>query len=333
MRRQEIIDGTLQVVAALRETGVKDALQKIVNHPEIVQGTDEEILEAYRRYILAAQRYSPAANRVVAAFDLESLEKGKLWVMGSGSQPHRAEFFPMFRAVTFAVEFLPKLVVLLEQEAITDFAAEMGEPPRNTVLTLLLPEGDREFSKPQRLADALLATATLYEAVALFERQPENTLSVVACDSGSDKSFDLLGVAKVIATVKELLLSVWDRVMFFREKQFEQRLELVASSLPILEKVSKLVEERSMGPEEGEMVRRGVIEGVGKFLYAGAMIPEMAAHSQFEPRKLIAAEPKLLTSGALPASDSEKSLTEEERILLDELTKKAARYGDGGKRR
>ena len=311
MRRQEIVDGTLQVVAALNETGVMEAL----GHSREMEGLpggkpqqmSEQILEAYKRYLLAAQHYNAGARHVAATFGLEPLEAPGFWAGGGSGKEAFKNVRQTFRAVTFATEFLPKLVALLQHEALPGPAAGPAETSTHELLTLFLPEEAHQYSRPQRVADALLAISALYEAVALLEQQPENTLSVVACDSGSDKSFDLLGVAKLIATLKGLLLSVWDRVVFFRELQVAQRLELVASSLPILEKVSKLEQEQSIGPEQAEIIRRKVIQGVSQFLSCGGLIPEMGARSQVEPRQLMAPEAKLLTGGAAPEELQKKA--------------------------
>ena len=59
---------------------------------------------------------------------------------------------------------------------------------------------------------------------------------VIACDSGSDKSFDFLGVATVIECVKELILSLWNRVIYFSEYRMSERIKLVAEALPVIEK-------------------------------------------------------------------------------------------------
>src|SRR5438874_445310 len=131
-----------------------------------------------------------------------------------------------------------------------------------------------------------------------MESVAENTLIVLACDSGSDKSFDLLGAAKVIAGVKELILSLWDRIVFYREAQIAQRLELVTASLPILEKLSHLQNSNAIAPEQAELLRRKVLDGVGQLIASGATIPEMGGRSHVDPRQLMAPEPKLLTSGA-----------------------------------
>jgi hypothetical protein len=101
----------------------------------------------------------------------------------------------------------------------------------------------------------------------------------------------------------------------------------VATSLPILERIATLQQSQALGPEQAEIMRRKILDGVGEFLATGSMIPEMSGRSRFEPRQLMAPESKLLTTGdGTPKSDSEEeSLTPEEKSLLDELQKKAGK--------
>ena len=320
MRRQEIIEGVLQVVSAIRESNIFEALDAARHGAKEAQ-IGKGIFSSYKRYILAAQSYNYAAREVASILGLDALEEPATWSEFSQTDTT----LPLRRAAIFATEFLPKLVTLLTPEALSPRQKTTKEKSKLASLTLVLPEGPGEHSKPQRLADGLQAVEMIYEGVALLEGEPENTLSVVACDSGSDKSFDFLGVAKVIETVREILLAVWDRVVFYRELQVQQRLELVASSLPILEKISKLEQEQSIGREQAEMVRRKVIEGVGQFLVCGAVIPEMTERSHFEPRDLMASEPKLLSAGIPEETPPDGDLTEEEKKLLEQLEQKRRR--------
>ena len=49
-----------------------------------------------------------------------------------------------------------------------------------------------------------------------------------------------------------------------------------------------------LGREHAELLRRGVKNGVSKFLESGAIIPEMEEHTRYDPRVLMSPEPKLL---------------------------------------
>jgi hypothetical protein len=329
VRRQEIIDGALEVVKALVDSDVLDGLTILVKFatagapPGQTPAMNEKVLRCYKNYLLAAQRFGAGARQVIGTLGLRVLEEPSLW--GQITERPDSPVFEARKAVIFTIEYLPKLVLLLKPEDLRQNLGKPSEHPQD-LIEVLLPEPEHEHSRPQRVAQVLLAVESLYEAIALLEGQSENTLSLVACDSGSDKSFDLLGAAKLVATLKELLISVWDRVVFYREIKLGERLGLVAQSLPILDRVSKMQREQSIGPEEAEIVRRKILDGVGQFLTSGATIPEMKARSHFDPRELMAPEPKLLTSGSEPEQSPEVGLTEEEQRQLDELQRKEKRF-------
>jgi hypothetical protein len=85
----------------------------------------------------------------------------------------------------------------------------------------------------------------LYEVVSQVEQVEkeeieDSELIVLGCDSGSDKAFDFLGLAEVIGSLKDLILELWDRIIFYKEKKLSAKMELIANSLPIHERISVL---------------------------------------------------------------------------------------------
>ena len=87
---------------------------------------------------------------------------------------------------------------------------------------------------------------------------------------------------------------MWDRVVFFRELQVQQRIRLVAEALPILERVSETERDQKIGPEQAAILRGQITTGVAKIASSGAVIPEMEATAHHEPRRLLAPQQKLL---------------------------------------
>ena len=141
----------------------------------------------------------------------------------------------------------------------------------------------------------------LYQGFAqMFDESPDS-LTVLSCDSGSDKSFDFLGVAKVMEQIRELIIALWDRVVFFKEKRLEAQMDVIIKGLPVLAKVTEMQSTGKLGPEQAEIIRRFIEGGTAKFLHAGAIIPEIREHAYHEPRALMAPEKKLL----MPPSEPE----------------------------
>jgi len=130
---------------------------------------------------------------------------------------------------------------------------------------------------------------------------------VAASDSGSDFSFDLLGNAKVIQQLKETLLSMWDRVVFYREFQASERMKLVGEALPLISDVNEMETSGKIGKEQAELLRRQISGNLDKFMQSGAIIPEMQERSHYEPRALLAPQPKYLTAGTSQNNDAPDS--------------------------
>ncbi|MEZ0610150.1 hypothetical protein ACAW74_16660 [Fibrella sp. WM1] len=192
---------------------------------------------------------------------------------------------------------------------------------------------------------ALSSVNLFYETIAQILGHNENDLSVVAIDSGSDKSFDFLGAAKVVTSLKELIIGLWDRVIFYREKKLHERIDLITKALPVIENINTLEKEEKIGREQAEILRRNIFTGANDFILAGAILPEFEQHSTYSPRKLMAPEPKLLNSPDIDTSEGESSknhtstaegvdysedeLTpEEEQLLKSILSKKRRRRPD-----
>jgi len=299
VRREEILAGISQVVAALRQTAVSNAIKGMLS-PRDESMHRPEALEGFKQYLLAAQRYNSVAETVAKTFGFDRLVDAKFWTAKSNEELHRFYF-----KLQSAEELLPRLAELIRPEegrlASTDTAAP--EKGRDSILTLVLPEEAHQHSRPERISQVLLGITAIYEVLATMEAAPENTLVVLGCDSGSDKSFDLLGLSKIVVGVKEIILSLWDRIVFHRELQVAQRLEVISASLPVLEKLSVMEKQEKFGPEQAELLRRKILEGINQFVSSGATIPEMAARGQFEPRKLMAPAPKLLTTGSVESME------------------------------
>jgi hypothetical protein len=323
MLRRELILGAQQLNDALEKSGVLRVIPRVGRQPtNDAKEQNAPIFNAFRRYSLSSADFSYAARTIKHIMGLDPLDDPSFWASLSKESK---EMYDVYQAMTFTQRYLPLIIGMLQQETIAEMSpllsVGIGQSPGK--LTVILPEPPGTVSRPQRLIDALSSISLLYEAFADLERAPRSDLSVIACDAGSDKSFDFLGLANLMKAVKELLLSVWDRVVFFREQQVAQRLDLIASSLPIIDKLGDLQRENKLGPEECELIRRKIVEGVTKFLTSGSAIPEMGERSNFDPYLLMAPEPKLLTTNSekdTDASNPEDSPVEKERQeFLDRL--------------
>lgn len=297
MQRREIVDGIVQVVSALETSRLSERLLPHQEHKP------EDLLHSFQLYTLAADHFNKAGKEVAKRLGLEVLLSSEFWgraLFRTTEGPTDPSVIEIYQGVVFIQNGLPHLLSVLEQESDALKARDGDQKKSSPILTVQLPEEGSQHSNPQRIADLMLAVSSIYKGLAVMERQSGATLSVISCDSSTDKSFDFLGLANLVEGLKEVLLTLWDRVVFYREFQMGQRPELVVQSLPVLEHVNTMQENGSLEREQAELVRRRIIDGCTKFLNCGAVIPEMEDRSHFSPRLLMAPEPKLLTAAAEP---------------------------------
>lgn len=245
MTRSEIINGANELRSALVDTRVAPLLGSLQKKGED-SARSTQVLEALKQYAIRAHTFSPATRTLAEIFELDPLEVTDLWLRFLDSSPATST---MRRRIAFAVANLPPIVQMLEPEIFSRLRTKEQEasPYKNMrILSLTVFEPENLFSSPLRLANVLEAMNHFYSACALMEDESPSNLSVVACDSGSDKSFDFLGIAKVMDCVERLIGTIWDRAFFFRERQFEERLELVAKSLPIIERIDSMQNQKQI---------------------------------------------------------------------------------------
>jgi hypothetical protein len=119
----------------------------------------------------------------------------------------------------------------------------------------------------------------------------------LSCDSGSNKVFDFVGLPELVQELGAIISSIYERAVFFREKQFLVRIEAVAAALPVLEEISALHAQKKLGNEEAELLRRGIVSGATKFLKSGAITPQLSSISSIDPQRVLTTEPTLLLTG------------------------------------
>jgi len=301
MRKADLINGVAQLARALDESGVERPLVEVARlgyrQAPVPGELLTRLLGALRDYGLLAHRFTRPARLLAGELGLSQLEQADTWSLLISAENRAQQAFVLAERVRFATQYLPRVSGLLSVAGIPAVdAARRGEGAYAgvDVLTVQVIESPRRFSTPTRLATLLESLDALYGACAELEGADPAGLSVIACDSGSDKTFELMGAARVIAALRALLLSVWDRVVFYRELPAAQRYRQAAESLPLLGEIRERQAQQRLAPEQAELLRRRVVEGTGRFLVSGATIPELQERAYANPRILMAPAPKLL---------------------------------------
>lgn len=280
MRRVEIIQAAQNVAETLVNSNVMGALARM---------DTTELVCAHADWVARRQSFGAPEERVVAVLGLSQLDDPGFWAKtlsdGANEDPQLlGPISEMHRHARFAQDELPTLLASL-------LVGDDGEAADGKLTVLVLE--DEAPSTPARLAMVLSAIDTLYRACARVVGKADSRVSVVACDSGGDKSFEFAGDPDVIGRAKDVLLSFWDRVVFYREDRTEERMRMIAESLPILEDIKAIKEAAA-----ADGARKQVIESVMQFAEAGASIPEIQDVAAYDPRALMRPRPEMLVSAA-----------------------------------
>jgi len=302
MLRSEMSAAASRIVDAIEERDIPTILESVLRREGTVDRP--QMLAAFAHLMQTTQSFGKYEKELIALLNLAPLMDVKFWatMLSSEERERPSEALELFHDVRFAVKHLPKILRMLAQDTdvfIEESKARDSEEARLDRLTVTIIE-DRGASSPQRLILVLEAIQGLYDVASAVMGLSSSSLLVSSCDSGSDKSFDFLGLAKVVQCVKEVVLSLWDKIVYFREDKSDKHLELIANSLPILEKIGQLNAQGTIEPEKAEILRRQVIDSVTKFVKAGVTIPEIEGFTVFNPRQLMRADQKLLVASTLP---------------------------------
>jgi len=305
MLRREILRATSNVLAALEERGFAllfEYIASVKEKSELVKLRPllEHHIDLYNKLY---KQFGDAEKQILSIFNLDRLNDSYFCSVivrdfEFEKDNNRLIIIELSQSIKIAQKYLPKLLKLIERKNDVKAANNKKSETKTSadklgLLSVTVIE-DREKSTPERLVLVLQSIDGLYRACAFLAGEQETGLCVESCDSGSDKAFDFLGIAKVVESVKEVLLSFWDRAVYFRENKTGRRLELVAQSLPILDQISEMREAGKLDPERAELLKRQIVDSVTKFGTAGATIPEIDKSTFHNPRQLMRPEAKLL---------------------------------------
>jgi hypothetical protein len=342
LRRQELQRGIEAILSDLASSQIQNLVDSILEHRRTSKDNGQKIgLDPFLKLAISHSNYSMSQKRIFSLIGLDNLVDPKYWSqVVSDPEPHM--IFSIRSSISFAKDHLPKIMKLIEQDYVSYASRSSGSAPEfvigKSVLSIFLIEEKDEFSTPRRLVFLLESIEKMYSSVAEITGERDDGLVVIACDSGSDKSFDFMGLASLMEQIKETLLAIWDRKIFYRQMQAQASMELIAASLPLVQQVESMSKAGSLAPEQAEIIKRKLVDGCIKFLEAGAATEDMEAVSSHSPRLLMKPQHKLLAApqpsnssqsseiGSIPAEESvqpEQGLSENEISQLRTLMGKA----------
>jgi hypothetical protein len=278
MRRAEIIEGASQIYEAIEGNELREVFFESLRTQATPQ-THERLLSVYRNYSLVAQNFTSASKEMLQILELEFLEEASFWAAmmnagGTDAAPLRIR--KTLSTMASAVEFLPQLSRLIESDSSKIRASITSNgSSEHAVISILLVEPDEQPSSPLKLITLLNSVQLLYESCAMILDEPSQDLSVIACDSGNDKSFDFLGNAEVIKSLKEIVYSTRDRLTFQDNGQENVLEDSFVKSLPIMTRIQHLEESGALTSEKAKRLQNKLGDGLNEFASSGGMLLEL----------------------------------------------------------
>lgn len=301
MLRKEIVQSIQKVIDMLKESSLIDKvlLPRLRGTGENNKNDTKDVLTAFAVINEYSRGFGELEKKILSDLDLTILLSQNFWseLLGENEKSIGVvRSTGVYSNALFAQNHLPKIITILEREndnILETKTDDLKKTSKLTAMSVFVIEDDG-LSTPERLILMLESIQGLYDASSQILGLPGEGLSVLSCDSGSDKSFDFLGAAQIMATVKEIIIEFWNKLIYYKEDKSERHLELIANSLPILERIADMKAKNKLEPERAELLRRQIMTSVGKFSKAGVTIPELDAFSIYNPRQLMKPEPKLL---------------------------------------
>jgi len=302
MLRSEIEGAVKNLIDTIEECQLSRVFTSILESKS--ESNTETALDSFRKFLEITQMYNAFENQLLEMFELDRLKDTAFWAsiiqqQDEGTQKNIQE---ILASIDLALNYLPKILILTDENG-AKISSAIKEGEKEGIeygsFSIVVIE-EENLSSPKRLIMMLESIQGLYELVGHMKNLPIKNLVVTSCDSGNDKKFDFLGSAEIIKGVKDIILSLWDRVVFYREEKAGKQLELLTQSLPIVAEIYDLEKSGTLGQEEAEILRRQATSSVSKFSQAGVTIPEMEDLTIYDPRELM--RPNLKSLSALSES-------------------------------
>lgn len=249
MTRQQIIAAAEQIAQAVEQAGIAELLDATSER------SLQDYLKSFKQYNILAEKFSEGALFLEQELGFASLREPDPWIIMSKRGELEAD--NPLQNITGVLATLSAIGNMLSESQV----AQTPSPDRGTLSLVLFEQADGMPSTPRRIADALESVASLYEACARLQSVSHEDLCVVSCDSGSDKVFVFEGSAGVVGSLKELIQSIWERIVFYRERTLQERISLLTHSLPVLDKVAEMELHGAITHAEAEQSRKAIVAG------------------------------------------------------------------------
>lgn len=279
MTRQQIIASAEQITHAIESAGIAEIANRTKERMSL-----QDYLMSFKQYNILAEQFSEGALFLEKELGFTELRDPDPWI--EMSKQGDLEENILLSNLKGIVSTIYSLISLLRYQE----PVESHDESREILSLFVLEPEDNRFASPRRISESLESINLLYESCARIQGLEYDDLEIIFCDSGRDKLFDFRGDRQLVGAVKELVLSIWERVIFYRNRNLQERISLLTHSLPALDVITELEMNGKISNAEGELTRNALIDGVKKFLSSGAVIKEIRERTPFDEHTLIVSD-------------------------------------------
>ena len=307
MRRDTLLRTVGIIENDLQESNIQQMLDNIAinfqrgNTTKDGSFNTEIDLSVITSYITRVSSYDSDTHSAISILDIDNAGLPEFW-QSQIKEPDPPSIFSLRSKIKAATNFLPRFAELLKREYGTN--TNYDDSARSTtdgveIQTVILSDEGDALSSPTRLIELLQSMREIYAAVAEIESLPIDGIAVVGLDSGSEKSFDFLGVARVMSEIRALLQFLYTTVAMHRQNITIKNLAVMAEAIPLIQKLDKLKHDNVVDEESASRIRHNLLSNLERFSSVGAYTPEMRKVRDTSPALVMRPQPRLLTGPAI----------------------------------
>ena len=297
MLRRDVLTAIEEVRSALSSSHAGSTIRKASDDTE--ESARDDVFHAISTFKVHRSNFSPAAESLLQALDLTFLGEASFWDILLADDKRISE--NRAQKVDSAYEALGQLEEFLEYD---DVRSNFGFSEDRLCRIVLLDDSD-EGTRVERVRDTIEGIRQIYQACAAISGTPKEDIRLLSLDSGSNKSFDFLGVAEAMNSLNDLLTSFWDRVLFLDAHKASARAKAIDDTLPVLREIAEMRDNENLSEREAEKLRQTAMNGIEMIGDSGAVTEMIRSNDDRDTKSISSDRRKLL-------EDSTSGNTEEE---------------------
>jgi len=295
MRRDVLVKSIEAVALDIEATNLSSILMhgSHASRGDSKNTADWLLLDSIARLYSKYTSYNEDTKQLINLLKIGNVYDASFW-QKMISEPDPELMYDLGKRTSFLTEYLVNIANVFGPNRLDfDYEIEHGEETQKDV-RIIIPEEESGL-KPERLTLLIESISKLYESLCVMNGYGDVDLTITALDSGSDKIVVFGGLGDAIKRLNELIFDIWDRIVLDRRGRVHAEMNIIAKSLPILDDVQSRMESKALSNEDGERLKRQIVDGVTGFIECGAITQQIEEYKAPNPKNVIYDRRVLLT--------------------------------------